>query len=211
VGAVAGTEDTTHADDMPLRALLREDLATYHRDLLSPGLHTVIVHRLGRRAARRDGHAGRVARRAAMCAYTFVRNVYGIELPFTVALGRRVVIAHQSGIVINESSRIGNDVLIRHGVTLGQARHDDDGIAPDVRDRVQIGPNAVIIGGVVIGEDARIGPLALVIRDVPPGSAVVAPLAEVRRRRDVDDELLDPGVDAAPDQRDPDRGLRRSA
>jgi serine O-acetyltransferase len=186
---VTGIDDAKDPDELPLRALLREDVASHHRDLLSPGLHTVVVHRLGRRAATRKGLSGRLARRATTCAYAFVRNVYGMELPFTVRVGRRVVLAHQSSIVVNEATRIGNDVLIRHGVTLGQPRHELDGVAPDVRDGVHIGPNAVIMGGVVIGEGARIGPLAHVIHDVPAGAAVIAPLADVRPRRDLRRDL----------------------
>jgi serine O-acetyltransferase len=186
---VTVVDDATNPDDLPLGEVLREDFVNYGRDILSPGLHTVAVHRLGRHAERWPGLSGKVARRLARWAFAFVRNVYGMELPFSVSVGRRLTLAHQSGLVINEASTIGNDVFIRHGVTLGQARVGEDTLAPVLCDGVQIGPNAVIMGGIVIGEGARIGPLAHVIHDVPPYSSVLAPVATVRPRRDVDRPL----------------------
>jgi serine O-acetyltransferase len=91
-----------------------------------------------------------------------------------------VVFAHQGLIVVNDAARIGNDCLIRHGVTLGARDDLRSSEAPVLEDEVEIGVNAVIIGPVVIGAGTKVGPCALVIHDVPAGSRVLAPLADVR-------------------------------
>jgi len=165
---------------MSLRALLREDFERYDRRVSLPGLHAIVVHRIGRRTLHARSATGRVVHGLAKLASVVVRNVYGIEVGFSVDVGRRVMFAHQGMIVVNASSRIGNDCLIRHGVTLGARndRHPYD--APQLRDRVEVGVNAVLVGRIVIGEDARIGPATMVFCDVPAGARVLAPAATVR-------------------------------
>jgi len=140
----------------------------------------VAVHRIGRRTAGSTNPLTWCVHLLARLAQLVVRNVYGIEVSFSVELGRRVELAHQSGIVVNDRCRIGNDCLIRHGVTLGSASPERYLEVPELRDGVQVGPNAVIMGGIVVGEGARIGPSALVIHDVPPGATVLAPVATIR-------------------------------
>jgi serine O-acetyltransferase len=115
---------------------------------------------------------------AAFLAF-LARNLYGIELFPTARVGRRVVIVHQHGIVIGKSAVIGDDCLIRQGVTIGGAGLRDDARAPRLGDRVEVGAGAVLAGPIVIGDDVRIGPNAVVMTDVPAGSIVTAPPARI--------------------------------
>jgi serine O-acetyltransferase len=164
-----------------LFALLREDWAAHSpRPLAKPGFHALALHRFGYWQRRLPKHPRRIARVLHDAAYFVTRVVYGIELPRTTRVGRRVVIGHQGGIVIGTQADIGDDCLIRQNVTIGAA--EDGGQNPRIGDRVGIGAGAVIVGGIVIGDDAVIGPNAVVGADVPPGARVVAPPARILGR-----------------------------
>lgn len=119
--------------------------------------------------------------RLAVEAATFiVRNLYGIELYPTARIGRRLRIAHQHGIVIHPAAVIGDDCMIRHGVTIGaDGVRDDGGRAPVLGDRVKLGVGAVIAGPVRIGDDVTVGPNAVVMTNVPAGSIVTAPPSRI--------------------------------
>jgi serine O-acetyltransferase len=114
--------------------------------------------------------------------------VYGIELPYTTKLGRRVVFEHQSGIVIHGDCRIGDDCTIRHGVTLGNRRFDRPRDAPELGDRVNVGAGAVVIGAVKIGAGANIGANAVVFEDVPAGATAIGVPARIAAAHDPDCE-----------------------
>ncbi|HEX2189561.1 MAG TPA: hypothetical protein VHG51_11715 [Longimicrobiaceae bacterium] len=163
--------------------LVREDFETNDRGLSYPGFHALAVHRFGNwvaglprvlRAALRPVHA--------VC-YVWVRNVYGIELPWSTRVGRRVRISHQSGIVIHPRSVIGDDCLIRQNVTIGAVSMQRIGGAPKLEKGVEVGAGAVIVGAVIIGEGTRVGPNSVVMTSVPPGSMVVVPPPRVIQPR----------------------------
>jgi len=100
----------------------------------------------------------------------------GIELPVSTAVGPGLRLRHGFGVVVNPASRIGANVMLRHGVTLGNRKDRDD--CPVIEDDVEIGVGAVIIGAVTIGRGARIGPNAVVYHDVPAGGVVYSPSTE---------------------------------
>ena len=100
----------------------------------------------------------------------------GISIPLRCQIGGGLQIAHTNGIVINVNARIGCNCDIFQQVTIGEMR----GGCPTIGNAVLIGPGAKILGPVTIGDCARIGANAVVVRDVPPGAVVVAPEAEVR-------------------------------
>lgn len=102
----------------------------------------------------------------------------GIELPVSTRVGPGLRLRHGVGIVVNPASRIGAGVMMRQGVTLGNRKSSDD--CPTIEDGVEIGVGAVIIGAVTVGEGARIGPNAVVFKDVPAGAVVLSPAAEIR-------------------------------
>jgi serine O-acetyltransferase len=112
-----------------------------------------------------------------------MRNRYGIELPWTVELGRRPVFEHQGAIVVHGYAEIGDDCIIRQGVTIGNRRLEAPFDAPRLGARVSVGAGAHILGAVSIGDDAKIGANAVVLDDVPSGATAVGVPAVVVRRR----------------------------
>ncbi|GAA5783796.1 serine acetyltransferase [Chitiniphilus shinanonensis] len=109
-----------------------------------------------------------------------------MDFPWRADIGGGLALTHGWGLVINQGARIGNNVTLFHGVTLGRR----DRIAPDgervtgfptLEDEVWVGPHAIIVGGVTIGRGSRIGGGAFVTEDVPPYSVVSGnPAAVVR-------------------------------
>jgi serine O-acetyltransferase len=111
--------------------------------------------------------------------YRYIRNHYGIELPRTTIIGRRLRIGHQAGIVIHPRAEIGDDCLIRQNVTIGAASDERTWEAPKLENGVQIGCGAAILGQITIGEGARVGPNAVVMTNIPAGATVCAPPSRI--------------------------------
>jgi serine O-acetyltransferase len=105
--------------------------------------------------------------------YVFCRNFYSIELPYSAQIGRRLVIEHQGAIVVHGNTRIGDDCIIRQGVTLGNRYMDRPLQAPVLGNRVNVGAGAKILGLVQVGDDAAIGANAVVTKEVPAGRTAV--------------------------------------
>ncbi len=95
-------------------------------------------------------------------------------------LGRRFFIDHGMGVVIGETSEVGDDVMLYHGVTLGGRSMARTKRHPTVGDRVVIGAGARVLGPVVIGDDAQVGANAVVVKDVPAGAVVVGVPGRIR-------------------------------
>lgn len=93
----------------------------------------------------------------------------GVELPWMTDVGPRLRLHHPHGIVVNAHARIGSDVALRHGVTLGSRRSDVD--CPVLGDGVDVGAGAAVVGSITVGAGARIGVGAVVLKDVPPGGS----------------------------------------
>lgn len=158
----------------PLIKLIHEDWLAHGRDWTKPGFQALAIHRFGNW---RMGVRPRFVRAPLSIAYRamfgFVRNFYGIELPYTVAVGRRVVIEHQGGIVIHGSSVIGDECIIRQGVTLGNRHLARPLDAPQLGNGVSVGAGAKLLGAVSIGDCATVGANAVVCEDVPANTTVV--------------------------------------
>lgn len=163
-----------------LRGYVREDYQTNRRSLWSPGFQALLAYRLGVwvKSIRSRILRGPVRLLARFLGF-FVRNFYGIELQLPTVVGRRLQIAHQHGIVIHPRAVIGDDCLIRQGVSLGGLRPGPVSRAPTLGDRVEVGAGAMIIGRVSIGDDVVIGPNAVVTTNVPPGSIVASPQSRI--------------------------------
>jgi serine O-acetyltransferase len=163
-----------------LWALVREDWIANGRDWTQPGFRAVAVHRFG---AWRMGL--RFTPMRMLCSFIYkrmfryVRNHYGIELYYTASVGRRLQIGHQGAIVVHDHATIGEDCVLRQGVTIGAARLGPGREPPQIGSRVTIGAGAVIIGSVTIGDDVTIGPNAVVMNNVPSGATVTAMPARV--------------------------------
>lgn len=169
----------------PLSTLVgavRSDYRCNRRDWTKPGFRALAVYRFG--AWRRTAES-RWVRVPLFAVYRtlhrFVRNHYGIEIHETATIGPRFWIAHQGGIVIHPYARIGSDCMIRQNVTIGAATFDDRHNGPILGDRVRVGAGAAIIGQITIGDDVRIGPNAVVMRDVPAGMVVSGPPAKAMK------------------------------
>ena len=114
--------------------------------------------------------------------YRGVRNFYGIEIPCSAQLGRRVILEHQSAIVIHQNAQIGDDCFIRQGVALGSRYVTDSEAAPRLANRVNVGAGARF-GAVTVGDDAQIGANAVVLADVPAEKLAVGVPARLQTRR----------------------------
>lgn len=163
---------------------IKEDWIAHERDWTKPGFRAVAVQRFG---VWRMRIAPKIIRFPFSILYRMlyrkIRNTYGIELPYTVELGRRVIIEHQSGIVIHGYCSIGDDSIIRQGVTLGNRYLDRPFDAPKLGARVNVGAGAKIFGNITIGNDANIGANAVVLCDVPAGATAVGIPAKIINSR----------------------------
>jgi len=159
---------------------IKEDWIAHGRDWTRPGFRAIAIQRFG---VWRMKIESKILRAPFSILYRAlfrkVRNTYGIELPYTVQLGRRVIIEHQSCIVIHGDCVIGDDSIIRQGVTLGNRYLDRPFDAPKLGARVNVGAGAKIFGNVTIGDDANIGANAVVLCDVPAGATAVGLPAKV--------------------------------
>lgn len=158
--------------DLPFLALLAEDFASHGRDLSSPGFWAVAVHRFGNwRMGVRSKWKRAPLTVAYRVAFHGVLALWGIDLPYNIRLGRRVRIEHHGCLMIG-ARQIGDDVVIRHSVTMGLRQRYTNAF-PTIGNRVEIGPGACILGGVQIGDDCYIGPNTVIAYDVKPGTAMI--------------------------------------
>jgi serine O-acetyltransferase len=173
---------------------LREDIRViFERDpaatsvvevlLAYPGFHAVLFHRL----AHRLKLAG-VPVIPRLISH-FSRWVTGIEIHPGATIGRRFFIDHGMGVVIGETAEIGDDVMLYQGVTLGGTGKDKGKRHPTLQDDVVVGVGAKVLGAITIGEGARIGAGAVVLRDVPPHATAVGVPAKVVAFRQPDGTL----------------------
>ena len=166
--------------ELSLRQFILEDWEAHGRDWTKPGFRAVAIHRFGVWRMK-IGH--KLVRAPFSVLYRFlyrrVRNHYGIELPYTVELGRRVIVEHCGAIVIHGNSRIGDDCIIRQGVTIGARRVDRASEAPELGARVDVGAGAKILGRVRVGDRVQIGANAVVLDDLPPGVTAVGVPARI--------------------------------
>ena len=103
-----------------------------------------------------------------------LRMLYGCEIPKSVKFGKNVSFGHKAlGVVINGAAVIGDNVFIQHHVLIGQRNGEEN--VPIIKDNVLIESCAIIIGNVVIGENATIGAGSLVTHDVPPNTVFYNP------------------------------------
>jgi len=135
--------------------------------LCYPGLHAIRFHRIAHFFYRHHWFT------TARLISHFSRGITGIEIHPGAIIGRRVFIDHGMGVVIGETSEIGDDCLIYKGVVLGGTTLEKKKRHPTMGNRVVVGSNSTILGAIMIGDGARIGSNSVVVKSVPPGSTVV--------------------------------------
>ncbi len=121
-------------------------------------------------------------RLAARWLSEWTRRRTGIEIHPGATIGRRVFIDHGTGVVIGETAELGDDVTLYQGVTLGGTGKDKGKRHPTIRSHVMISTGAKVLGAIEVGEGAKIGAGAVVVRSVPPHSTVVGVPGRVVRR-----------------------------
>ncbi|MDR2016406.1 MAG: serine O-acetyltransferase [Burkholderiales bacterium] len=144
-----------------------------------PGVHALIFHRLLAGPCWRLG-----LRWLARWFSTIARWMTGIEIHPGATIGRRVFIDHGMGVVIGETAEIGDDCTLYHGVTLGGTSWNKGKRHPTLGTGVVVGAGAKILGPILIGNDARIGSNAVVVREVPPGATAVGIPARILAKDD---------------------------
>jgi serine O-acetyltransferase len=145
--------------------------------LCYPGLHALIWHRVAHALWRRG-----VTLPARFFAH-IGRFLTGIEIHPGATIGRRLMIDHGMGVVIGETAEIGDDVYLYHQVTLGGTSSARGKRHPTLGNNVIVGAGAKILGGILIGENARIGANAVVVSEVAANTTVVGiPARPVERR-----------------------------
>jgi serine O-acetyltransferase len=192
---------------MTLLSILREDLrnARTHdpasrgdveNAVVYSGLHAIWSHRLAHRLWAKPAWRG-----PARILTQLTRFLTGIEIHPGATIGRRFFIDHGMGVVIGETTEIGDDVMVYHGVTLGGRALNQGKRHPTIGNRVTIGAGAKVLGPIHIGDGSAIGANAVVTHDVPADSiatgipAVVRPRTEKQREQGVDPTTyIDPAM-----------------
>lgn len=149
-----------------------------------PGLHALWSHRLSHWMWQH--HLRTFARWWSQVARFFT----GIEIHPGATLGRRVFIDHGMGVVIGETTIVGDCCTIYQGVTLGGTSLKKEKRHPTLEDNVVVGAGAKVLGNITIGSNARVGANSVVLHDVPAGTVVVGVPGQVVTRR----EPLEPPV-----------------
>lgn len=161
-----------------------EDLKAQREGLLGLGFWALAVYRFG--------HARFIVRNKIVRApWTIVYIILnklveifcGICIGATARIGHRLSIEHHGGIVVHGAAVIGDDCMLRHGVTIGNTGMDDPLGAPTIGDRVQMGAGAKILGRVRVGNDVIIGANAVVVKDVPDCAIVGGVPARILKMR----------------------------
>ena len=135
--------------------------------LCYPGLHAIWFHRLAHGLYQAKWYT--TARLVSHVSRWFT----GIEIHPGAQIGRRLFIDHGMGVVIGETSEIGDDCLIYKGVVLGGTTLVKKKRHPTIGNRVIIGSNSTVLGAITIGDGARIGSGSVVVKPVPSGATVV--------------------------------------
>jgi serine O-acetyltransferase len=135
--------------------------------LCYPGLHAIWLHRIAHALYQRKWFT------TARLVSHFGRGFTGIEIHPGAKIGRRLFIDHGMGVVIGETTEIGDDCLIYKGVVLGGTTLEKKKRHPTLGNRVIIGSNSTVLGAITIGDGARIGSGSVVVKPVPAGATVV--------------------------------------
>lgn len=154
------------------------------------GLHAVWLHRVAHKMWKKDQ-----LKTPARLLSQLNRALTGIEIHPGATIGRRFFIDHGMGVVIGETTEIGNDVMLYHGVTLGGQSLEKKKRHPTLEDDVVVGAGAKVLGPVVVGARTAVGANAVLVKDTPEDAIATGIPAQIRIRRS--QEEAKPAVDPA--------------
>lgn len=159
---------------------IQEDYKTHREGFLAQGFWALQIYRFGHL---RHKYNSKLIRAPIYIIHLILNKLseilFGISIGSGAKIGRRMNIEHFGCIVIHGKSVIGDDCMLRQGVTIGNRYLDRPYEAPVIGHRVVIGAGAKILGNVVIGDDVVIGANAVVLKDVPGNSIAVGVPAKV--------------------------------
>jgi len=176
-----------------LEAARRNDPAARSRIEVAlgyPGVHAVWAHRVSHRL----WTAHPLLKLPARLLSQLVRALTGIEIHPGAHVGRRLFIDHGMGVVIGETTIVGDDVVLFHGTTLGGRSMSPGKRHPTVGDNVIIGAGAKVLGDILIGDNAQVGANAVVVKDVPEGTVAVGVPARIIEQSPPLDPYADPAL-----------------
>jgi serine O-acetyltransferase len=162
--------------------IFREDPAAKSRleiVLCYPGFHAILLHRIAHRLYK--ANIPILPRFVSQIS----RFLTGIEIHPGAKIGKRFFIDHGMGVVIGETTEVGDDVLIYQGVTLGGTGNEQGKRHPTLGNNVVVGTGAKVLGGITIGSHVKIGAGSVVVRPVPDYSTVVGIPGRIVRMRAV--------------------------
>lgn len=190
----------TNRPHTPLKVVLKEDLdACLNHDpaarsrlevaLTYPGVHAVWAYRISHTLWRRG------FRLLARFLSSWARKATGVDIHPAARIGRRLFIDHANGVVIGETTKIGTDCVIFHQVTLGGVDMRRGKRHPTIGSHVMIGAGAKVLGPITVGDYAKIGANAVVVKDVPPDCVAIGIPAKNGKKCDANqraDVIVDP-------------------
>lgn len=148
------------------------DLKAAQEGMLSLGFWALQIYRLGHL---RYKFKCRIIRWPLAIIHIILAKIlsemlFGVTIGVSAKIGKRLTIEHSGAIVVHGCAEIGNDCIIRQGVTIGNKNIYEPLEAPKIGNRVNIGAGAKILGNVTIGDDVSIGANAVVLKDIPSNS-----------------------------------------
>src|ERR1700683_4172452 len=179
-------------------AVIREQFDTIFREdpaakskleivLCYPGFHAILMHRMAHRLY--QANISLLPRFISQVS----RFLTGIEIHPGATIGRRFFIDHGMGVVIGETTEIGDDVLLYQGVTLGGTGNEHGKRHPTIGNNVVIGTGAKVLGSTRIGNNVKIGAGSVVVHPVPDYSTVVGVPGRIVRMRTANAGMLEHG------------------
>ena len=181
--------DDAFCDDTTLASAVRADIvATYERDpacqsyldtaLYYKGFLALTTYRLAHWLITTQNR-----RAIALYLQSRISETFQLDIHPAATIGHGIMIDHATGVVIGETARIGHNVSILHGVTLGGSGKESAQRHPQIGDGVLISVGAKILGNIMIGEGAKIGAGSVVLADVPPFATAVGVPAQIIIRK----------------------------